>query len=156
MHVVETTATHTVFRVAAEHGGAGAAPIGRLVIPSGAQAMSEAERSAATYLAKQGHEVVRIPESTTEKTADFLVDGKPTELKTISNITGGDFGKAVIRRIREGFAQTPSVLIDARGQAGMTERSAEHIFDRLHGTPFGSPRSIRIVGDGFDVKEKFR
>jgi len=152
MHVAETTATHTVFRVAAEHGGAGAASAGRLIIPSGTQAMSATERSAATYLAKRGHEVVRILESTTAKTADFLVDGKPTELKTISNITGRDFGKSVIKRIREGFAQAPNVLLDARTQPSMNFEAAKRIFGRIgESAPEGS-RTVRIIGKDFDVK----
>jgi len=155
LHVAETAATHTVFTVTADGAASSASAVGRVIVPAGARAMSDPERSAAAYLAKQGHEVVRIPESTTEKTADFLVDGNPTELKTISNITGRDLGKSVIRRIREGFAQAPSVLIDARGQAGMNKLSAKDIIDRMRGMAFGGPRSVRIVGDGFDVKGKF-
>ena len=155
LHVAETAATHTVF-TAVQHAAAGGASVaGRIVVPTGVRAMSDAERSAAAYLAKQGHEVVRIPESPTEKTADFLVDGKPTELKTISNITGRDLGKSVIRRIREGFSQAPNVLVDARGQAGMDKQSAQIILDRIDSTSFGEARTVRIFGNGFDLKGQF-
>jgi len=91
--------------------------------------MSEAERSAAAYRVKSGHEVVRVLESKIDgsRSADFLIDGKRTELKTLSNVRSPDFTGAVIRRIREAATQAPNVLIDARGQAGMDEAAARRM-----------------------------
>jgi len=117
--------------------------------------MTEAERSAASYLTRAGHEVVRIPEATKDgvRSADFLVDGKLTELKTLSNISSPNFTGAVVRRIREAAAQAPNVLIDARGQPGMTESAANEIMSAVKRTARDAQiHSLRIFGRDFDVR----
>jgi len=116
LHAVESTATHAVYSAAEDAATGATRTAGRLIVPHGAGKMTEAERSVASYLVRAGHEVVRIPEATKDgvRSADFLVDGKLTELKTLSNIASPNFTGAVIRRIREAAAQAPNVLIDAR------------------------------------------
>jgi len=155
LRAIESGATHTVY-AAAEHAGAdGARAAGKLIVPLGAGKMSEAERSAAAYLVKSGHEVVRVPESTIDgsRSADFLIDGKRTELKTLSNVRSPDFTGAVIRRIREAATQAPNVLIDARGQAGMDEEAARLIESAVRRSPQDAGiTELRIIGNGFERK----
>lgn len=57
LRAVESAATHTVYAAAERAGADGARAAGKLIVPLGAGKMSEAERSAAAYLVKSGHEV---------------------------------------------------------------------------------------------------
>jgi len=153
LRAVESAATHTVYAAAERAGADGVRAAGKLIVPLGAGKMSEAERSAAAYLVRSGHEVVRVPESTIDgsRSADFLIDGKRTELKTLSNVRSPDFTGAVIRRIREAAAQAPNVLIDARGQAGMDEEAAQQILAIVYKSARDRGiAELRIIGKGFD------
>ena len=81
--------------------------------------ISEAESNIANLLVQEGKVVEIVVEGTT-RTADFLVNGVPTELKTVSKLTSPDLSAALSRRILDGAGQAGNIIIDARGQAGLT------------------------------------
>lgn len=128
-------------------GGGGGA---RLIIPAG-RTLSAEETAIANQLVAEGHTVEALAESTV-RTADFLVDGVRTELKSISNITSGDPSGALGRRILDGAGQAPHIIADVRQQAGMTLELAQRAARRAYGADrVGRIQSVRLIGQGFDV-----
>jgi Contact-dependent growth inhibition CdiA C-terminal domain len=92
-----------------------------------------------------------LSESST-RTADFLVDGVRTELKSISNITSKDPSGALGRRILDGAGQAPHIIADVHKQPGLTEELARRAARRAYGADPGARiQSIRFIGQGFDV-----
>jgi hypothetical protein len=129
--------------------GGGGGP-GRLIVPAG-RTLSAEETAIANQLVAEGHTVEALAESTT-RTADFLVDGVRTELKSISNITSADPSGALGRRILDGAGQAPNIIADVRAQAGMTEELARRAARRAYGADSAHRiQSIRLIGQGFDV-----
>lgn len=126
------------------------AAAGRLIIDSG-RTLSADELSIATKLVAEGR-VVRVVAESAERTADFLVDGVRTELKTVSQITSKDVSGALSRRILEGAGQGEHIIIDARKQVGLTSELALRAIRRAYGAvQAGRITLIRIIGDGFDI-----
>ena len=75
----------------------------------------------------KGH-TVEIIETATGRTPDFLINGMPCELKTISSVadmTVDGLSNAVKRRIMDARGQSANIIIDARNQPGMTLDIAE-------------------------------
>ncbi len=70
-------------------------------------------------------------------------DDFPTEIKTVSNLTGGEVSAGLLRRIREGLSQAPSVVIDGRGQVGLSQEMVEEGMKRAIG---------KVAQDGKVVK----
>ena len=133
-------------------GASGGAGGGRLIIPPG-RTLSGAEAAIATRLVAEGRTVEAVPESTV-RTPDFLVDGVRTELKTISDITSRDPSGAVARRIMDGRGQAGHIIVDLRGQSGMTEELAGRAAARAYGADnrTGSRlQNIRLIGQDFDL-----
>jgi hypothetical protein len=121
-----------------------------LIIPAG-RTLSAEETAIANQLVAEGHTVEALAESTV-RTADFLVDGVRTELKSISNITSGDPSGALGRRILDGAGQAPHIIADVRQQAGMTLELAQRAARRAYGADrAGRIQSVRLIGQGFDV-----
>ena len=81
------------------------------------------------------------------------MNGVPTELKTVSKLTSPDLSAALSRRILDGAGQAGNIIIDARGQAGLTRELIERAIRRAYGFDFQHNRlqEIRIIGDGFDI-----
>lgn len=132
-------------------GGGGQA--GRLIIESGRTLTAE-ESAIVGRLLNEGRTVRVLAESTKQgvRTADFIVDGVRTELKTISSLTSKDLSGALGRRILEGAGQAPNIIADVRGQAGLTRELAERAIRRAFGADTLSRiQQIRVIGDGFDV-----
>lgn len=128
-------------------GGAGG---NRLIVPPG-RTLSAQETAVANQLVAEGHTVEALAESDV-RTADFLVDGVRTELKTISNISSPDPSGALARRILDGAGQASNIILDLRAQAGMTEELAQRAVRRAFGADRASRlRSVRLLGAGFDV-----
>jgi hypothetical protein len=111
-------------------GGGGGGP-GRLIVPAG-RTLSAEETAIANQLVAEGHTVEALAEGAA-RTADFLVDGVRTELKSISNITSPDPSGALGRRILDGAGQAPNIIADVRAQAGMTEELARRATRRAYG-----------------------
>ena len=100
----------------------------------------------------QEGKVVEIVVEGTTRTADFLVNGVPTELKTVSKLTSSDLSAALGRSILDGAGQAGNIIIDARGQAGLTRELAERAIRRAYGADkLARLKEIRIIGEGFDI-----
>jgi hypothetical protein len=98
-------------------------------------------------LAGRGHEVIARPASGVGKTADFLVDGKPTELKTISNAKTDSAATAVTKTIKEATKQGKNVIIDARNQRGLTEADARRAVENaFRETPKSALSNVQFLG----------
>jgi WXG100 family type VII secretion target len=134
-------------------GAKAAGTVGKLVNASG-RVLSEAEEVVARMLVSEGKVVEVVAESTATgvRTADFLVNGVKTELKTISNVTSKDVSGAVARRALDGAGQAPQIILDTRAQAGFTRGLAERAARRAYGADkVGRIQELRIIGDGFDI-----
>ncbi|HRI50919.1 MAG TPA: hypothetical protein PLW65_12110 [Pseudomonadota bacterium] len=119
-------------------------------VPAG-RTLSAEEAAVASQLVAEGHTVEALAESSV-RTADFLIDGVRTELKSISNITSSDPSGALARRILDGAGQAPNIITDLRRQAGMTEELAQRAVRRAFGVDrAGRVQSVRLIGQGFDV-----
>ncbi|PKO22889.1 MAG: hypothetical protein CVU38_06915, partial [Chloroflexi bacterium HGW-Chloroflexi-1] len=131
--------------------GSVAEDAGRLIHTTG-RVLSEAESTVAKMLANEGR-VVEVVAEGTARTADFLVDGIPTELKTVSRLTSPNLSGALSRRILDGAGQAGHIIIDARGQAGLTQTLAERAIRRAYGCDLkpGRLQEIRMIGNGFDI-----
>jgi hypothetical protein len=135
-------------------GSAGGGGGGRLIVAAG-RTLSAEETAIANQLVSEGRVVEVLAESNVQgvRTADFLVDGVRTELKSISNITSSDPSGALARRILDGAGQAPNIIADARQQAGITQELAERAARRAYGADRAARiQNIRIVGQGFDVR----
>ncbi len=67
------------------------------------------------------------------KTPDFLVNGKATELKTVTDIEKTDedgLSKSISSTILNARSQAPNIIIDAENQSGMTREAAERAIGR--------------------------
>lgn len=118
---------------------------GKLVLQSGVRLSSD-ELKVAAELTGRGHEVIARPASGVGKTADFLIDGKPTELKTISKVNRS-VGTAVTETIEEATKQSKNVIIDARNQRGLTEADALASMRRaIDGLPKSRINEVRLLG----------
>ncbi|GAB6990115.1 CdiA C-terminal domain-containing protein [Paenibacillus pini] len=94
--------------------------------------LKPAERKVAEELIFEGRTVERIQESTAhgEKTPDFRIDGKTTELKSLQNpnVNTG------VGRIKDGFKQHAEIVIIDGRDAGLTMEQASQIIERAKGT----------------------
>jgi hypothetical protein len=127
--------------------------VGRLIVARG-RVLSPDELAVAARLVREGRTVRALAESTRQgvRTADFIVDGIRTELKTIRNLTSGDLSGALGRRILEGAGQAPHIIADVRGQAGMTRELAMRAARRAFGADtMRRIRQMRIIGRDFDL-----
>jgi hypothetical protein len=121
------------------------AKTGKLVVQDEAN-LSPSEWKTGAELARGGHEVTAIPRSG-EKTADFLVDGKPTELKTMSNAKTDSAGTSVTKTIKAATKQGKNVIIDARSQSGLTEADAQRAVERaVRELPKSRINEVRLFG----------
>jgi len=134
--------------------GAGAArTTGQLVIQGG-RTLSTEEMIIVGKLLKEGRNVTVLVESTAQgaRTADFLVDGVLTELKSISNLTSKDLSGALGRRILEGAGQGQHIIADVQRQAGLTRELAARAIRRAFGADtLKRIQQIRVIGEGFDI-----
>jgi len=74
-----------------------------------------------------GGKTVEIIPTATGRTADFFINGTRYELKTMSNVvnqTSDGLSKALSSTIMNARGQSGNIIIDARGQAGMTPEIA--------------------------------
>jgi hypothetical protein len=150
LHMTNSSLNQTGGAGGASGAGGGGGGGARLIIPAG-RTLSAEETAIANQLVAEGHTVEALAESTV-RTADFLVDGVRTELKSISNITSGDPSGALGRRILDGAGQAPHIIADVRQQAGMTLELAQRAARRAYGADrAGRIQSVRLIGQGFDV-----
>jgi filamentous hemagglutinin len=91
------------------------------------------------------------------RTPDFVIDGQRVELKTLSGVadtTSDGISKAIANRVMNGRGQATDIVVDARGQAGITQEIAQRGIRRAYGADNatgGKITSIRVIGPGFDI-----
>ncbi|MCS7168928.1 MAG: hypothetical protein NZ914_15035, partial [Gemmatales bacterium] len=86
-----------------------------------------AKRYVVEYLLSRGS-IVEIIKRAAHRTPDFRINGVLTELKTIcgvANQTPDGLSAAMASRIMDGRGQASHLLVDVRGQSGMTQEIAE-------------------------------
>lgn len=162
--IIETGTTLGLAALSAPRSAPQAAPSvvpkGSLIVEAGRTLTAE-ESAVANILVRRGHTVRAVAESNVSgvRTADFIVDGVKTELKTISNLTGRDISASLSRRILDGAGQAPHIIMDVRGQAGMTRELAERAVVRAYGNLRSrgsvSVQQVRVIGRDFDITVPF-
>ena len=129
---------------------------GKLVIDAGAR-LNPAESKVASELAARGHEVVAKAPSLIGRSADFIIDGKSTELKTMSNVRPDAANNCFADLVDEAKKQAPNIIIDARAQRGLTRENVQLRLDRLlSDSSKTSLKSVIVMGrdakGAFEVK----
>ena len=118
--------------------------------------LTEAEKGFVEDLLSQGKNVEVAPGGA-GRTPDFKIDGIQQELKTRSGVakqTPDGLSAAMASRVMDGRGQATQIVVDARGQAGMTQEVAERGIGRAYGADNkhgGKIQSIRVIGNGFDI-----
>ncbi|WP_052745366.1 hypothetical protein [Streptomyces sp. WM6386] len=111
---------------------------------------SPKERRIAEYLEAEGKHVKSVKESTVEgeKRPDSLVDGVPTEFKTLDPKASPNAIKNTLNTAKK---QARDAVVDARpSELGETE--ARQSLERfLRNNPPGRMNSIRIIGNGYTI-----
>ena len=105
------------------------------------------ERRFAEELRDLGNDVAIVPRGQ-DKTPDFLINGISHELKTIANVSRTDsdgVSKAIASTIMDGRRQSPRVIIDARGQAGMSQEIAQRSIARALGRDSQTGSKIETI-----------
>lgn len=103
---------------------------GRLI--GSVDGLTTAEKSFVGEIVSGGKTVQVIPRSA-GRTADFLIDGTKYELKTMTNVvnqTSDGLSSAISTTAMDARAQSGNIIIDARGQAGMTPEIAQRGINR--------------------------
>lgn len=112
------------------------------------------ERRVAELLSVEGSNVKAIPVTPSRRTADAIVDGHRVEFKTPDpGATDGTIVNEVQQSIRGG-GQARDIIVDAR-RSGVSEVEAKIALERISGVTRGKLDSVRIVGDGFDVRRQY-
>jgi hypothetical protein len=116
--------------------------------------LTTAERSFVQREVAAGRSIESIPTGN-GRTADFLIDGVQTELKTISgvsNTTSNGISSAMASRIMDGRGQSGHIVVDLTGQKGVTREIAERGIARAYGADRRAGiQSIRAYSDDFDI-----
>ncbi|MEU5886419.1 PrsW family glutamic-type intramembrane protease [Streptomyces sp. NPDC047461] len=108
------------------------------------------ERRIAEALQNEGRDVKALKESPVEgqRTPDAVVDGVPTEFKTLDP---GAAANSVKNTLNTAKKQARDAVVDARG-SGLGEMGAREGLEKfLRNNPPGRMNSIRIIGDGYNV-----
>ncbi|PWI17768.1 PrsW family intramembrane metalloprotease [Streptomyces sp. Act143] len=114
------------------------------------KAFSAKERRIAETLQNEGRHVKALKESSVEgqRTPDAVVDGVPTEFKTLDP---GASVNSVKNTLNTAKKQARDAVVDARG-SGLDEAGArEGLGKFLRNNPPGRMNSIRIIGDDYHI-----
>jgi hypothetical protein len=115
------------------------------------RSFNSAEQRIVDLLESEGRQVTRIAEGT-KRTPDALVDGVPTEFKSLDP---GASNATVKAALNDAKGQARDVVIDARG-SGLTQAEAERGIRRFLGAHPKRFDHIRIVADGFEIRQSFQ
>jgi hypothetical protein len=109
--------------------------------------LTTAEQGFVNEMVAGGRTVEVIPTST-GRTADFLINGQPYELKTmtdVTNQTSDGLSKAISSTAMDARGQSGNIVIDARNQPGMTEDIAQRGIDRAYGADSKTGQKIQSI-----------
>jgi Contact-dependent growth inhibition CdiA C-terminal domain len=117
-------------------------PIGGGTLTGDLRSLTPAERRFSEELRALGNHV-EIIKAGEDQTPDFKINGVEHELKTVSNVKRTDadgLSKSISSTIGDARSQSSRVIIDARGQVGMTREAADQAVRRA----FGADSSEKI------------
>jgi filamentous hemagglutinin len=123
----------------------GAAQGGKLI--GSVEGLTAAEQGFIGEMVAGGRTVEVIPPST-GRTADFLINGQPYELKTmtdVANQTSDGLSKAISSTAMDARGQSGNIIIDARNQPGMTGDIAQRGVERAYGRDNQSGKKIQSI-----------
>jgi hypothetical protein len=112
------------------------------------EGLTTAEQSFIGEMVSGGRTVEVIPATSAGRTADFFIDGTKVELKTMTNVvnqTSDGLSKSLSSTIMNARGQSANIIIDARGQAGMTPEIAERGIQRAFGNDSRTGSKIQTV-----------
>ncbi|MEU6761587.1 hypothetical protein ABZ916_03585 [Streptomyces sp. NPDC046853] len=136
----------------AAHGKGGDPPAGRGrgSIDESEKPFSPKERRIAEELEKEGKNVKAVKESTVdgEKRADSLVDGVPTEFKSLSPEATPN---AIKNNLNTAKKQARDAIIDTRNSTVSEDQAREVLGKWLRNNPPGRMNSIRIIGNNYNI-----
>ncbi len=122
-------------------------PIGHPgTLDESARRLSHEEMAAARLLVSEGHHV-RSQATGSTPTADFIVCGKETELKTLQP---GATSRTVANALKRARDQGTDVIVDGRG-SGLTRLGAHAgVAEWARRPDRGRIERVRVLGAGFD------
>ena len=127
--------------------GSGNTPVpGR--IDESRKTFSPAERAIAEKLAEEGRNVEAIPEAPPDKQPDAVVDGTPTEFKSLD--AASDQPKHIGRALKSGEGQAREIIVDARETIISKEAAEAGVQDYVARKP-SAYDSIRVLTGEGDV-----
>jgi hypothetical protein len=103
--------------------------------------LTDAEKNFIKEQLAGGNNVKIIPSTNVGRTGDFYINDIKFELKTMSNVanqTSDGLSSAISSTAMNGRAQSGNIIIDARGQAGMTPDIAQRGINRAYGADIRS------------------
>ncbi|MGW7076957.1 CdiA C-terminal domain-containing protein [Streptomyces sp. NPDC054866] len=123
---------------------------GRGSIDESEKPFSPKERRIAEELEKEGKHVKAVKESTVagEKRADSLVDGVPTEFKSLSPDATPN---AIKNNLNTAKKQARDAIIDTRNSTVGEDQAREVLGKWLRNNPPGRMNSIRIIGNNYNI-----
>ena len=136
---------------------------GRPATPPAAERIpgsTDGEHAIDQLLRQEGREVKANPMEGVRgagRQGDRLVDGVPTEEKSISGVKKPDadsLSSAIARRVMDGRGQARNIIVDTRQQTGVTREIAERGIRRAYGADNATGakiQSIRVIGTDFDI-----
>jgi len=128
----------------------------KLILQDGAR-LNPAESKIASELVARGHDVVAQAPSKIGRSADFVIDGKPTELKTMANVRPDAAGHGLTDLIIKAGKQAHNVIIDARNQRGLTQVKIRSAVENAFGkTSKSDLKSVHVLGwngsESFEIR----
>lgn len=119
-------------------------------VDQSAKAFNPAESRIADALSAEGRSVTAVTESTVDgvRTADAVVDGVPTEFKSLA---AGAAPNGVKNALNSAKGQAGDAVLDARGSGLNATGAHDGLVRFLRNNPPGRMSSIRIIGDGYEI-----
>ncbi len=129
-----------------------------LIMHQGASFATQAEKNMVKKLLSEGNAVEILAESNESgvRSADYLINGIKTELKTLSNIKKVDsdhLSNKVSQTLKQSKGQASSVILDVTGQEGASQEVIERGLKR-YWKQNESVQEVKVVGNGYEKSYK--
>ena len=116
------------------------------MIQAGAALAPDEARFAAEFTVR-GHYAAAKTMSGLGKSADFIISRGSTKLKTICHVKTDSVAKAVTKTIKGATKQAKHVIVDARGQIGLSESAARAAVERaVRDLPKSRVSRVNLLG----------
>jgi RHS repeat-associated protein len=125
-----------------------------LIMHEGSSFATQAEKKMAQKLLSEGKTVEVLAESKQQgvRTADYVIDGVQTELKTISDIKKIDadhLSNSIAQTLKRSKGQGGSIIIDVTNQQGASREVVERALKR-YWKQNKSVNDVRVIGNGYE------